>query len=277
MKIAYSGIEGAFAQIAATKLYPKEELISYRSFSEAYKAVEEGKCDATVLPIENSYAGEVGQVTDLMFGGDLFIDEVYEMSITQNLLVVKGAELSDVKKVISHPQALGQCENFIAEHHIGQEIAVNTARAAQAVAELNDKSVAAIASEETAKIYGLEVLVPNINESKDNTTRFAVFIRKEDEKNTDERKDNFILLFTVPNVAGGLAKAINIIGEYGFNMHILRSRPMKCLAWNYYFYVEAEGDITSIYGTEMLARLSFWCETVKIVGQYSIKKKEQRQ
>lgn len=274
MKVAYSGIEGAFAQIAAKRLYPNEELISYKNFNDAYEAVEEEKCDVAVLPIENSYAGEVGQVTDLMFGGSLLIDEVYEMRITQNLLGIKGAKISDIKKVISHPQALGQCENFIAENNIEQEIAVNTARAAYAVAQMNDKSVAAIASVETAEIYGLEVIEPNINESKDNTTRFAVFKRKEDINCENEKNDNFILLFTVPNVAGGLAKAINIIGEYGFNMHILRSRPMKSLAWNYYFYVEAEGDITSVYGTEMIARLSFWCEIVKIVGQYSLRKKE---
>lgn len=271
MKVAYSGIKGAFAQIAARRLYPNEELKAYKNFGEAYEAVERGECEAAVLPIENSFAGEVGQVTDLMFSGSLVIDEVYEMRIVQNLLGVKGARVDDIRKVISHPQALDQCEGFISEHDIEQEVAVNTARAANSVAQLNDIHVGAIASEETAELYGLEVLAADINDSKDNSTRFAIFKRKENE-NKDKSKDGFILLFTVPNIAGGLAKALTIIGDYGFNMHILRSRPMKSLAWNYYFYVEAEGDADGEYGREMIARLSFWCEIVKIVGRYTIKR-----
>ncbi len=279
MKIAYSGIEGAFAHIAAMRLYPNEELISFKSFKEAYDAVVEKKCDAAVLPIENSYAGEVSQVSDLMFSGDLIVEDVYGLAITQNLLGIPGAKKSDIKKVISHPTALEQCENYIYENNFEPEGAVNTARAAYRVAKMNSKEVAAIASEETAALYGLEVIEKDINESKDNTTRFAVFINKEDEKpeSKAEKKNAFILLFTVPNIAGGLAKAINIIGDYGFNMHILRSRPMKSIAWNYYFYVEAEGDITNEYGREMIARLSFWCDTVKIVGRYNLIEEKQDQ
>ena len=270
MKIAYSGIEGAFAHIATRRIYPDAEMRACRSFKEAYESVESGECFAAVLPIENSFAGEVGQVTDLMFSGSLKIDAVYEMHITQNLLGVHGAKLSDIKKVISHPQALGQCEGYIYDKGFTTEDAVNTARAAATVAKLNDKSLAAIASAETAQLYGLDVIEENISDSKDNTTRFAVF-KREDDIETGGR-DGFILLFTVPNIAGGIAKALTIIGDYGFNMNILRSRPMKSLAWNYYFYVEAEGDIDGEYGREMLARLSFWCESIKIAGRYKVKK-----
>lgn len=274
MKIAYSGIEGAFAHIAARYLYPEEEHLSCRSFRDAYEAVQKGMCDAAVLPIENSYAGEVGQVTDLMFSGDLVIEEVFNMHISQNLIGLPGTKLSDIRKVISHPQALSQCETFILAHALEQEAAVNTARAAREVAKCRDPHLAAIASVETAKIYGLSVIEQNINESRDNTTRFAVFVKKEKEPEEPEIKDGFILLFTVPNVAGGLAKALTIIGDYGFNMSILRSRPMKSLAWQYYFYVEAEGDVTGEYGREMLARLTFWCDMVKVVGRYTTKKEE---
>ncbi|HIV17447.1 MAG TPA: bifunctional chorismate mutase/prephenate dehydratase [Candidatus Alectryocaccobium stercorigallinarum] len=272
MKIAYSGIEGAFAHIAAKQIYPNEELKAYKGFREAYCSVVSGECSAAVIPIENSFAGEVGQVTDLMFSGELEIDEVYEMHITQNLLGVPGAKISDIKKVISHPQALGQCEGYIAEHDFETEAAVNTARAAAAVAKQNDVHTAAIASLETARLYGLDVIEADINDSKDNTTRFAIFKKKEDIKKDGSEKDGFILLFTVPNIAGGLAKALTIIGDYGFNMSILRSRPMKSLAWNYYFYVEAEGDVDGEYGKEMLARLSFWCESVKIAGRYKVQR-----
>ena len=105
MKIAYSGIEGAFAHIAAKRIFPAEELISYGDFRSAYEAVEKGECDYAVLPIENSYAGEVGQVTDLMFQGTLFVNGVYTLNVMQNLLGVKGASVESIRKVISHPQA----------------------------------------------------------------------------------------------------------------------------------------------------------------------------
>ena len=116
MKIAYSGIEGAFAYIAAQRIFPGQELLSFGDFRSAYEAVEKGDCDYAVLPIENSYAGEVGQVTDLMFQGGLFVNGVYTLNVLQNLLGVKGASLESVRKVISHPQALEQSGDFIAAH-----------------------------------------------------------------------------------------------------------------------------------------------------------------
>ncbi len=267
MKIAYSGIEGAFAHIASRHLFPDEEIVAYKNFASAYEAVERDECLAAVLPIENSFAGEVGQVTDLMFSGSLIIDEIYEMHISQNLLGLPGAKLSDIKKVISHPQALNQCHGFIRENDLYAEEAVNTARAAAVVAHDNDIHLAAIASDETAALYNLEIIAADINDSKDNTTRFAVF-KKPVNQSINAEKDGFILLFTVPDIAGGIAKALTIIGDYGFNMNILRSRPMKSLAWNYYFYAEIDGDVHSEYGKEMMARLTFWCETVKVAGRY---------
>lgn len=274
MKIAYSGIEGAFAHIAARRIYPNDELVSYKGFEEAYEAVDAGECFAAVLPIENSFAGEVRIVTDLLFSGDLIVDEIYEMRIIQNLLGVKGAALSDIKKVISHSQALNQCHAYIANHGFEREAAVNTARAAAHVADTNDKSIAAIASLETARLYGLEVIESEINDSPDNTTRFVV-VKKKANADAASEKDGFILMFTVQNSAGALAKALTIIGDYGFNMSILRSRPMRSLAWKYYFYVEAEGDADGMSGREMLARLSYWCENVKVAGRYKIKKEIQ--
>ena len=156
----------------------------------------------------------------------------------------------------------------MSKHGFITKDASNTARAAQSVAEAKDKSVAAIASVETADIYGLAVIDHDINASDVNTTRFAVFSRAE---NTDARRagNTFMLLFTVKNESGALAEAINVIGKYGFNMKVLRSRPMKKLAWQYYFYAEAEGDSSSETGQKMLAELSGHCETLKVVGHYS--------
>lgn len=267
MKVAYSGVEGAFAHIAAGKIFPDGHKIPHSDFETAYNAVVTGDCDCAVLPIENSYAGEVGQVLDLMYKGSLYINGVYDLEVSQNLLGVKGATLADVRTVISHQQALMQCSEFIKENGLEQLQAVNTAIAAQKVAEANDKSIAAIASKETADIYGLGIIEKDINEQSFNTTRFAVFSRAENKVEADG--NNFLLLFTVSHIAGALAKAISVIGDHGFNMKVLRSRPVKDSSWQYYFYVEAEGNVNGNEGQEMLAELKKYCDELKVVGNYS--------
>ena len=163
LKVAYSGVEGAFAHTAAGRIFPECNRISCRDFKSAYDAVVKGECDVAVLPIENSYAGEVGQTIDLIFSGELFINGIYELEIHQNLLGIPGATIEDIKKVTSHPQALGQCHDYIQHRGFQTEDASNTAIAAKTVLEMNDKTLGAIASVETAEIYGLKVLESNIN------------------------------------------------------------------------------------------------------------------
>lgn len=268
-KIAYSGIEGAYANIAAKEIFPYGRAISYPDFAAAYEAVESGECDCCVLPIENSYAGEVGQVMDLMFRGSLYVNGIYTLRITHNLLGVKGATLKDIKTVVSHPQALAQCAEYIRKNGFQTVEYANTAKAAKAVKEADDKSVAAIASAETARLYGLERLDHDINESAVNSTRFAVFSRAENRKVNTTGDSRFMLMFTVKNEVGALAQALNVLGSYGFNMRALRSRPMKGLAWQYYFYIEAEGDETGQNGADMLRHIALHCDKLKVVGHYS--------
>ena len=268
MKVAYSGTVGAFAHIATKKLFPTARSFAYPDFAAAYRAVESGECDAAVLPLENSYNGEVGQVTDLMFSGSLYVNGTLDLAVSQDLLGVEGAALSDIKKVISHAQALGQCAAYIKEHGFDECEYVNTALAAKYVAEQNDKSLAAIASAEAAEIFGLTVLERNINASRMNTTRFAVFSRAERLPDKDKGGVHTILLFTVRNEAGALAKAIEIIGKHGFNMRTLRSRPMKELLWQYYFYVEAEGNVNTSEGAAMINDLDKYCDKLKVVGTF---------
>ncbi len=116
MTVAYSGVEGAFANLAAQRIFPSARCLPYADFKAAYRAVEKGECDCVVLPIENSFNGDVGNVLDLAFFGTLHINGVYEAEVVQNFLGVKGASVSDIKKVISHPQALGQCATYIEKH-----------------------------------------------------------------------------------------------------------------------------------------------------------------
>ena len=271
-KIAYSGIEGAFANIAAKKIFPDGNLIPYTDFQSAYEAVESGECDVAVLPIENSFAGDVGQVTDLMFTGKLFVNGVYSLPVTQNLLAVKGAGIEDIKTVISHPQALDQCASYIRSKGWETKTASNTARAAKQIADLNDKSVAAIASAETAELYGLEVLAEKINENSTNTTRFAVFSKVKEKTINSEDYSTFIMMFVVKNESGSLVNALKVISDYGYNMRNVKSRPLKNSQWEYYFYVEAEGKISSTDGQAMIKALSDRCQMLKVLGSYSLEK-----
>ncbi len=273
LKVAYSGVEGAFANIAAKNIFPSAKQIPFGDFTSAYEAVVNGECDCAVLPIENSYAGEVSQVIDLMFQGSLCINGIYDLEVTHNLLGLPGATINDIKTVISHPQALEQCSKYIKKHGFEAVRANNTAIAAQNVVEKGDKSVAAIASRDTAKLYGLNVLERRINESSMNTTRFAVFSRAESLPDYKETGRQFIMVFTVRDEAGALAQAINIIGDCGFNMRTLRSRPMKELMWKYYFYVEADGNAYSEEGKRMMKELSKYCDRLRIIGSFPHEKK----
>lgn len=268
MKAAYCGTEGAFAHLATEKLFPSAQKIAYPDFVSAYKAVEEGKADACVLPVENSYNGEVGQITDLAFSGSLWLVGMTEIPVSQDLLGVKGASVKDIKEVWSHPQALGQCADYILQKGMTAHEFSNTALAAKFVAEKGDKIHAAIASAQAAELFHLDVLEKNINQSPANTTRFAVFSRANVVRDKHDKRVCSVFTFTVKNEAGALAKAVDVIGKHGFNMRTIRSRPMKDLAWQYYFYVEAEGNLQSDEGKAMLEELKTHCDRLKTVGSY---------
>jgi len=270
MKVSYCGAPGAFAYIAAHKLFPDAELVGYPVFEDAYQACEQGLSDVCVLPVENSFAGDVGMVMDLIYSGPLSVNRMVDVEIVQNLIAVKGATMSDVRTVVSHPQALAQCAAFIRNNCLGQTEYPNTAIAAKYVAEKADKSIAAIASKETADLYGLDVLESHINTGSVNTTRFAALSALKNAPAAPGKKDGqFLLLFTVPNEAGALAKVLNIIGAHGFNMRNLRSRPQKNLSWSYYFFAELEGNVWSEDGQDLLRQLGTLCRDLKLAGTYS--------
>ena len=271
LKISYSGIEGAYGYIAASRMFPNCELISNSNFTQAFKSVENGSSDRAVLPIENSFAGDVGEVMDLIFSGSLYINRMYDLEIEHNLMVNENTNLDDVKIIVSHPQALAQSSNFIENNNFKTIEEVYTAFAAKRLKESGDKTMAVIASKETATAYGLKILKEKINNSGLNTTRFASFSRvMSNYKNIGASKKNFIIVFTVKNVAGALAKCLDIIGAHGFNMRNLRSRPMKDLMWSYYFFCEIEGDLESNDAKSMFIALNTFCDRLKIVGNYII-------
>lgn len=266
LRVAYSGVEGAFAHIAAGRIFPEGKCVSHSDFKAAYNSVVTGECDVAVLPIENSYAGEVGQTLDLIFSGTLYINGIYELEIHQNLLGIADATVDDIKKVTSHPQALSQCHDYIEMRGFETEEANNTALAAKTVAELGNKSFGAIASIETAELYGLKVIEPNINKSGENTTRFAVLSKVRANLAT---LSSTVLMLTVKHEARSLAKAINIIGQHDYNMTALRSRPMKKNSWQYYFYIEIDGTVENENGKKMIEELSKVCDRLKVAGTFA--------
>ena len=271
LKVAYTGVPGAFAYIAAKRMYPDASFHAYPDFGKAYNSVINGVCDVVVLPIENSTAGDVGNVIDLIFEGNLYINQVLSVDIQQNLLAVKGATKSSIKTVYSHPQALAQSSEFIKDHGYDEIECVNTAVAAKMVSEKNDPTIAAIASLETANLYNLDIIEKNINQNKNNSTRFACFSRSLNKTvHSNNNDENFILVFTVRNEAGSLAKTLNIISSNGFNMRNLRSRPMKNSMWKYYFYVEIEGNVFTEAGSDLLIQLKTVCDDLKLVGTYRV-------
>ena len=270
MRIAYCGVPGAFAHIAACKAFPDANTVPYPDFGSAYQACERGDADIAILPVENSFSGDVGGVMDLCFGGSLYINLMLELDVSQNLLAVKGSQVSDIKTVVSHPQALAQCAKFISEHNLEASEFGNTALAAEYVAKTGDKSIGAIASRETAELYGLDIIAPNINSQVANTTRFAVLSRALNKTTLPGAGgEHFILVFTVRNEAGALAKILNVIGSHGFNMSSLHSRPVAGPLWNHYFFAELEGNVDSENGRDLLRQLETVCDRLKMVGSYN--------
>ena len=263
--VAYQGVEGAFAHIALRALFPHAEAVSYPTWDEVFDAVERGDAARGVVPFENSHAGDVSAVLDLCYNHpELWVVDVYDLPISQNLLVLPGTQLSQLRTVYSHQQAIAQSETFLKQFRLPATAMANTAMAAKFVAESGDATKAAIASAETAALYGLEILVPNINTDGDNTTRFIVLSR---EKPTAGNR--FSLLFTVDNKPGKLAEVIQVIGASGFNMESIKSRPMPHVPFEYYFYVELVGDPTADETGALLQQLDRTCRTVRLLGVYT--------
>ena len=230
--VAYQGVEGAFSHIALTRLFQHVRAQAYPTWAEVFDAVAGGDAAYGVLPFENSHAGDVSEVLDLCYAH-------------------RG------------PQALQQSAKFIRSLGLETQAFQNTAAAAKSVAEAGDKSVAAIASLETAALYGLSVLAENINTSETNTTRFIVIGRR-----MNAAGNRFSLLFTVDHRAGRLARVMQLIGAMGFNLECIKSRPMPNVPWEYYFYVEVVGDLSAEKSKELLDTLSGVCRTVRVLGVY---------
>lgn len=264
--VGYQGTEGAFSYIAAKKIYPNAKMTAYPCFEDVFNGVEQGEVAFGIIPFENSYTGEVGEVLDLLLSHELHIVDSFDLSVSQNLLGVKGASLSDITAVYSHQQALSQCHDYLNRYPWQIVPYSNTALAAKYVAAKNDKSKAAIASLETAELFGLDILAKDINTSAQNTTRFMVISKEENFSG-----NRFNMLFTVGHEAGQLAKVMRIFGDFGYNLESIKSRSMRNLPWQYYFYAEIIGNLKDQQTNELLSKLKETCNLLKILGSYTIR------
>lgn len=268
LRVAYSGVEGAFAHVATMRIFGEPgEKVACPDFATAYRSVESGACHCAVLPIENSYAGDVGQVMDLAWRGSLTISGIYDLPLSQCLLAKPGVTLAEVREVVSHPQALAQCQPYLRRQGWIQTTAVNTAVAARTVAAGERREVAVIAARETAELYGLQVLENDINEQKSNTTRFAVFSTAACEIKPSD--NHFVLLFSCKNQPGALGDAISVISRHDYNLKCLKSHPTGVENWAYYFYAEGEGNLGTEAGQTMRRELERVCNSVRVLGSFS--------
>ena len=266
-RIVYQGVEGAYSHEAALQVFGRDaEVDNVPAWDDAMKEVAEGRAAYAVLPIENSSAGAVIDNYDLLLKYDNYIVAETEVSVNHALLGLPDAELSDIKTVISHPQALMQCSEFLKEHRDWKQIqAENTAGAAKRILADGDVTQAAIASPKAGEIYGLKILKPSINHNRTNTTRFIV-LGKEPVYRLDARKVS--VCFETPHVSGAL---YNMLGHFIYNhvnMLMIQSRPILERNWEYRFFLDIEGSLSD--GPVQNALLGLKSEAVfmRILGNY---------
>lgn len=266
-RIVYQGVEGAYSHEAALQVFGRDaDVYNVPAWDDAMKEVAEGRAAYAVLPIENSSAGAVIDNYDLLLKYDNYIVAETEVSVNHALLGLPDAELSDIKTVISHPQALMQCSEFLKEHRDWKQIqAENTAGAAKRILADGDVTQAAIASPRAGEIYGLKVLKPSINHNRTNTTRFIV-LGKEPVYRLDARKVS--VCFETPHVSGAL---YNMLGHFIYNhvnMLMIQSRPILERNWEYRFFLDIEGSLSD--GPVQNALLGLKSEAVfmRILGNY---------
>ncbi|HIX17357.1 MAG TPA: chorismate mutase [Candidatus Gemmiger faecavium] len=268
---AYQGVEGAWAHIASRRVFPFARQMACKTWADVFDAVTAGKAEFGVLPFENSTAGDVSAVLDLLYAHpDLSVCGVYDLPIRQDLLGVPGATLAGLRTVVSHQQALSQSAPFLKAHALETRVWGNTADAARYVSELGDPTVGAVASAETARLYGLQVLAQGINEDGDNTTRFVVITRTRDEDIPVGEGQRIALLFTVDHKPGKLAQVIERIGSLGFNMESIKSRPLPHVQFEYYFYVQliCPQQAAGQSCRALLHDLEAPCRTVRLLGVF---------
>ncbi len=263
--VACQGVAGAFGSIAAKNLHKTGNIKYYDTFEDVFKAVESDEAVYGVVPVENSNAGSVMEVYDLILKYRFYIVSAAELAVNENLLGIPGARLSDIKTVYSHPQALAQSDEFIKEHGITPIQYSNTAMAAKYVSELSDKSVAAVGSALAGSLYGLEVISPDIQSVKHNCTRFITISKQliiPDEAN------KVSVVFSVPHSVGALNRVLNRFCVNGLNLTKIESRAARNGNFDYVFYLDFAGTLNDRKTIALISSLAEELPDFTFLGNY---------
>ena len=248
--VACQGVSGAYSEQACEKIFDVPEIMFFNNFEGVFHAVRSGLCDYGILPLENSTAGSVNQVYDLMRKNKFYVVKSIRLKVDHSLLAKKGTSLADIKEVYSHEQAVNQCSNFISENKIKANICANTAVAAKLVASSDRTDIAAIASAKCAELYGLTAIASDIQNYSNNYTRF-ICISKNLEIYPGASKTSFMM--TSPHVPGSLYSVISRFYALGINLVKIESRPLPDRDFEFMFYFDIE---CSVYSDELISLIN---------------------
>ena len=267
-RVSFQGERGAYSEAASVSFFGNEvNAIPCSTFADALKNTENDMSDYSVLPVENSLEGSVGESNDLLLSMKLnVVGEIYHR--IHHCLIGTGS-IGDVDTVYSHPQALGQCRQFIQKNSLKTIPSYDTAGSVKIIKDLNKNSAACIASNNAAKIFDVPVIQEGIEDNTNNYTRFLIFSKEKSDK-TENSKTSII--FSVKHESGALYQIIKEFTEYGINLTKIESRPNKDATWEYNFYVDFEGYQNGSQEKGMLQRIKGNCTFLKILGSYPIAK-----
>lgn len=265
--VAVQGREGAYSSFACDRLFQRPSIMYFSTFESVFQAVEKGFCRYGILPIENSLYGSVTEVYDLMSKYNFHIARSVRIKIDHALLAKKGTALSDIREIVSHEQALGQCADFIKSlGDVRVTVCSNTVEAARAAAESGRNDIAALASPDCASLYGLSVLKTSVQNSDNNHTRF-ICISKDIEVYPGANRIS--LMLTLPHRPGSLYRMMARFAALGLNLTKLESRPIEGLDFEFMFYFDIEADVCAAPVLGLLGDLDRAPETFNFLGAYS--------
>ena len=264
--VACQGVEGANSQIACEKIFKNPFIMYFKTFESVFSAIEQGLCQYGILPIENSTAGSVKKVYDLMIRHNFSIVRTFRLKVDHNLLAKPGVNLLDIKEIYSHEQALNQCSAFLEKLPGVKVIAVeNTAAAAQMVAQSDRTDIAAISSRSCAELYGLVNIAPGIQDKDNNRTRF-ICISKNLEIYPGSDKTSIMMI--LPHRPGSLYRVLARLYALGINVTKLESRPLPDRDFEFMFYFDLDTSIYSEEFIQLMCELDDLCEEFKYLGSY---------
>ena len=265
--VACQGVEGAYAQIACEKIFKSPFIMYFKSFDAIFNAIEQGLCQYGILPIENSTAGSVKKVYDLMISHNFSIVRTFRLKIDHNLLALSGAKLENIKEIYSHEQAINQCSDFLKNHPNVKVIPVeNTAVAAEMVSQSNRTDVAALSSHACEELYGLISLADSVQDKGNNRTRFICI-----SKNLEiyPGSDKTSIMMVLSHRPGALYKVLARLYTLGINVIKLESRPIPDRDFEFMFYFDLETSIYSEEFVQLMCELDDLCEEFKYLGSYT--------